>query len=305
MPDKVPTVSIGMPIYNDVKYVRDALESLLSQSFTDFELVISDNASTDGSSAICEEYARRDLRIKYIRQGQNMGAAANFNMVLNKARSEFFMWAASDDVWDVNYVKLMVNALCGNEKAALAFSPYTLMDEDGRFLKFRSIDYSSHNTVWRLMRFCYHYDDGCFYGMYRRRFLGQVGFPKWRWMYARTPLNGAYPVLCYVLSQGDYVLAGNDSLWFNRIHLSKQTIAQKGTYQAVSSNLIMNYAGSIFHKINVMAVCISYIYRATKSPGLSILSIFPLSFRCAYECMKITGKFIVNLFRRYLVVGFL
>jgi glycosyltransferase involved in cell wall biosynthesis len=93
-----------MPVYNGAKYIRDALDSLLSQTFTDFELVISDNASTDSTQIICEEYACRDSRIVYVRQKINAGAVANFEFVLERARASIFMWAAYDDKWEKNYL---------------------------------------------------------------------------------------------------------------------------------------------------------------------------------------------------------
>src|SRR5450759_757223 len=91
-----PTVSIGMPVYNGEKYISEALDALLAQTFTNFELLISDNASTDGTTAICRHYADRDSRIHYVRQSENRGGVANFKFVLDEARGEYFMWAACD-----------------------------------------------------------------------------------------------------------------------------------------------------------------------------------------------------------------
>ena len=99
-PTPSPTVSIGMPVYNGEKYIREALDSLLAQTFTDFELIISDNASTDDTGVICREYAARDPRVRYVRQSENRGAMANFQPVLDKARDEYFMWAAANNRWD-------------------------------------------------------------------------------------------------------------------------------------------------------------------------------------------------------------
>lgn len=98
-------VSIGMPVYNGEKYIREALDSLLAQTFTDFELIISDNASSDRTESICREYAERDARIIYFRQEKNIGAADNFQFVLDHAQSDLFMWAAHDDEWAENYLK--------------------------------------------------------------------------------------------------------------------------------------------------------------------------------------------------------
>jgi glycosyltransferase involved in cell wall biosynthesis len=114
---RVPKVSIGMPVYNGEPFIREALDSLLAQTFTDFELIISDNASTDGTEAICREYASKDARIRYVRQEENRGALSNFKFVLDEAVGEYFMWAASDDKWapifiHQNYQNLINNASC-------------------------------------------------------------------------------------------------------------------------------------------------------------------------------------------------
>lgn len=104
-------VSIGMPVYNGEKYIREALDSLLGQSFANFELIISDNASTDGTEGICLEYAAQDARIRYIRQPKNLGALANFKFVLDEAQGEYFMWAAADDAWDPQCIGGMLEAM--------------------------------------------------------------------------------------------------------------------------------------------------------------------------------------------------
>lgn len=104
-----PRLSIGMPVYNGEAYVREAIDSLLAQTVADFELVISDNASTDATPTICQAYAAQDSRVRYIRQGANLGAAANFRFVLQAAhQSEYFMWAACDDTWSANWVETLL-----------------------------------------------------------------------------------------------------------------------------------------------------------------------------------------------------
>ncbi len=103
-----PVVSIGMAVYNGEKYLREALDSLLAQTFSDFELIISDNASTDDTQNICLEYASQDSRIRYIRQDINQGSAFNFRFVLAEALGTFFMWAAHDDAWEKNWLEVLV-----------------------------------------------------------------------------------------------------------------------------------------------------------------------------------------------------
>ena len=114
----ISKVSIGMPVYNGAQYIREALDSLLTQTFTDFELIISDNASTDATQSICEEYARRDLRIRYVRQSENKGALANFQFVLEQAQGEFFMWAAADDLWEKNWIDTIYIQIRGSKQIA-------------------------------------------------------------------------------------------------------------------------------------------------------------------------------------------
>ena len=97
-----------MPVYNGEPFIREALDSLLAQTFTDFELIISDNASTDATKAICLEYAARDARVHYVRQPENRGALANFQFALDEAAGEYFMWAAADDVWDLEWIEYLL-----------------------------------------------------------------------------------------------------------------------------------------------------------------------------------------------------
>ncbi len=121
---KAPQVSIGMPVYNGAKFINEALDSLLVQTFTDFELIISDNASTDETEAICRKYAAKDERIRYVRQVENFGGRANFQFLLDEAVGEYFMWAAADDVWLPEYIAACVDSLAGSTKASFAITGY-------------------------------------------------------------------------------------------------------------------------------------------------------------------------------------
>lgn len=107
----IPKISIGMPVYNGEKYIRDALDSLLNQTFTNFELIISDNASSDETERICRDYLDIDPRITYYRQTENIGASANFDFVLSKAKSSYFMWAAHDDLWEPEFLRCGLDLL--------------------------------------------------------------------------------------------------------------------------------------------------------------------------------------------------
>ena len=121
--NRIPVVSIGLPVFNGEPSIRAALESLLAQTFTDFELIISDNASTDATESICREYAARDPRINYFHHEKNQGASANFQFVLDRARGEFFMWAACDDVRSTDFISVNLDFLRNNPDFVASTSP--------------------------------------------------------------------------------------------------------------------------------------------------------------------------------------
>ena len=100
-----PRVNIGIPVYNGEKFIQKCLNSLLNQTFTDFEIILSDNASTDSTANICQEYADKDKRILFIKQPSTKKALWNYNFVLQQAKSEYFMWASADDIWHPEFIE--------------------------------------------------------------------------------------------------------------------------------------------------------------------------------------------------------
>lgn len=127
----IPQVSIGMPVYNGEKYLREALDSLLAQTFDDFELIISDNSSTDGTADICMVYASRDKRIKYHRQPENRGVIANAEFVIKSAVGKYFMLVGDDDVYDKEYIRELINVLETDNRVGLVFSRFGYIYSDG------------------------------------------------------------------------------------------------------------------------------------------------------------------------------
>lgn len=127
-----PLVSVGIPVYNAQRYLREALDALLTQDYPAMELIISDNASTDATPTICREYAARHPRIRYERAEQNQGAIWNFNRVFTLARGEYFMWAAFDDLREPSSVRRCVEALERHRDAVLCCTDVRFIDEAGR-----------------------------------------------------------------------------------------------------------------------------------------------------------------------------
>jgi glycosyltransferase involved in cell wall biosynthesis len=129
-----PPVSIGMPVFNGEKYIVAALDSMLGQSYSDFELIISDNASADRTPEICQEFARKDPRIRYLRQLSNVGAPRNFNFVFQQARGQYFKWAAANDVCDRELVSVCKKVLDERPEVVLCFGKTVAIDHDGQLL---------------------------------------------------------------------------------------------------------------------------------------------------------------------------
>jgi len=127
----VPRLSIGLPVYNGGNFLAESIESLLGQSYEDFELIISDNASHDGTEDICRKYAEQDSRIRYFRQEQNRGSAPNHNFVIEQARGELFKHASHDDLYARELLKFCVAALDEHPEVVLAHSWSAVIDSSG------------------------------------------------------------------------------------------------------------------------------------------------------------------------------
>jgi glycosyltransferase involved in cell wall biosynthesis len=137
---KKSKVSIGLPVYNGEKFIEKRIKSITSQTFKDFELIISDNSSTDMTSIICQNYAKADNRIKFFRQSKNIGAVANFNFVLQESKGDYFMWAAVDDVILPTFIERNLQILEKNSNIVCSISKMKLFGETTDYLKLKSDD---------------------------------------------------------------------------------------------------------------------------------------------------------------------
>jgi len=193
----MPQVSIGMPVFNGEKYIKEALDSLLSQTFADFELIISDNASTDDTEAICREYAARDMRIRYIRQAQNLGAAANFKAVMDESVGEYFMWAACDDIRSPDFLEENLNFLRANPTYLGSTSPVKFRGGDFNEIAMGDASLDSESCHDRLVMFfqCWH-ANGRFYSLFRLEAIVD-------WKHIKTSFLGSdWSLISHLASKG-------------------------------------------------------------------------------------------------------
>jgi glycosyltransferase involved in cell wall biosynthesis len=142
-----PLVTIGVPVYNGEKHLKQALDSIINQDYLNLEIIISDNCSTDMTQDICLEYALRDCRIKYHRHENNIGAVANFNYVLNLANGDFFTWAAHDDFLASSYINKCVDKLLGNPSAIGCCTDINFVNEDGTLRASWTRSYSNIDSL--------------------------------------------------------------------------------------------------------------------------------------------------------------
>ncbi len=217
-----PRLSIGLPVYNGERYLAQAIDSLLGQTFSDFRLIISDNASTDGTEGICRSYRQRDGRVRYHRSEANRGAAWNFNYVVQLADSPYFKWAAHDDVCAPDFVRRCIEVLDHTPRAILCFPRSYIIDEDGRILSAYQepakatspVPYQRFRALVRNSGLCHMQ-----FGVIRLEVLRQ------------TQLHGAYPssdmiLLAELALRGELHEVG-EPLFFFRDHAGKSTRANR------------------------------------------------------------------------------
>lgn len=172
----VPRLNIGLPVYNGEQYLAQALDALLGQTYEDFELIISDNASTDGTEDICRQYLAEDPRVRYIRQPRNIGAAPNHNFVFRQSRGELFKWASHDDLYGRHLLARCVEALDENPHVVLSHAWQAIIDTSGNVT--RAVDYPLATDSlqvpkrFRSMLFADGGDD--FYGVIRAKILRRI-----------------------------------------------------------------------------------------------------------------------------------
>lgn len=129
-----PRVSIGLPVYNGERYLAEALDSLLAQTFGDFELIICDNASNDGTGEIARSYAAADERVRYVANERNLGLARNFKRAFELSSGGYFRWHAADDLAGPECLARCVEVLDREPRAVLAYPRTRFIDEQGAWL---------------------------------------------------------------------------------------------------------------------------------------------------------------------------
>lgn len=220
-----PLVSIGMTVYNAHPFVAETLESLLAQDYPQLEICISDNASSDGSSEICQRYAAGDARIRYARNEENLGAVRNWNRALELSSGQYFMWASDHDLWDASYISRAVEVLERRPQTVLVYPHVTLIDEHGDTIEVLADQLETTNLkaadryariLWKLKR-CH-----MIHGVMRGDVLRELnGFPNvWS---MDMPLLGALTLYGEFAQLDEYLYYRRENRPIARSSTSEQT----------------------------------------------------------------------------------
>jgi glycosyltransferase involved in cell wall biosynthesis len=175
-----PRISIGLPVYNGEKYLRQTIELLLAEQSVDLELIISDNCSTDKTQEICQEYVIKDKRVKYFRNKINMGPIWNFNNIFQLTSGEYFMWACHDDIFPASYLRVCVDTLDANPQCVLVGAYTQSVFEGTEEVSF--VDQGLTTSGSPLKRFMMlkkvmyggSFVNGIFYGVYRSEVMKKL-----------------------------------------------------------------------------------------------------------------------------------
>ncbi len=270
-----PRVSIGLPVHNGANFLAEALKSLLAQEYSDFEILLCDNASTDRTEEICREYAARDPRVRYFRNPTNLGAAPNFNLAFEMSQGEFFRWHAHDDTTAPSFLGKCVQRLDADPGTVLCHSQVRILDQEGNLLEDHEYlpEMDSDSPLKRFSDLLFT-KNRCFevFGLIRSSVL------------KKTHLMGSFPV-------GDRVLLAElafhgkfeeipERLFFSRDHDSR-SVRQLATQQERATWFDARYKGKLtFPEWRTFVEYLKAIHRS------------PLPYRQRLACYRLMVKWV-------------
>lgn len=280
----MPALTIGVPVYNGEKTLAHMLDALLGQTFADFEIIISDNASTDRTADIAKDYARRDHRIRCVSQAENIGPERNFKYVLDEAHSRFFMWSASDDIRSPDFLQENVNFLEQHTDYVASTSPncFEGQDQNGPQVVRFELSGSVDDRIKDFFQYCW-VSHGIFYSVIRTDVLRTcevVGQPF---------LGTDWAIALYLASRG-------------KMHRTQAGMMVSGAHgMSNSANAWKQYRANVlswffpFHKVSLYTLKLT-AHRPLKVRMQCLKILFELNTRAAYD--QINSEFYPAYFRK-------
>jgi len=172
---KKPMVSVGIPVCNGEKYIQESLECILNQTYSNLEIIISDDYSKDRSYKILKSYSQNDSRIRLVQQKKRIGSINNFNYVLEKAQGEYFLWVAQDDLHDKEFIKILLDCTQKDKNVTLAMSDYRNIHNNKTFKIYNTPTYKLNSTTDSLRYFLQTHNLSLFYGLFKTSSLKKIG----------------------------------------------------------------------------------------------------------------------------------
>ncbi len=211
---QAPLVSIGLPVFNGESYLEAAIAAIAAQSITDWELILADNASTDGTREICAAWAERDPRIRWVRTEAHTGAARNFNRAFAQARGIYFKWASHDDLHEPTYLERCLDVLQNDRGVVLAHSEMVEINEQGNVIRELTsrIQDMDHGSPSKRFQGAIALDHGCFdvFGLIRTAALAKTKLI--------APYLGSDRVLLAELALQGRLVRVDEKLFLSREH---------------------------------------------------------------------------------------
>jgi glycosyltransferase involved in cell wall biosynthesis len=257
-----PLVSVGLPVYNAENSIREAINSILTQTYRNIEIIISDNASTDKTGEICQEYVSRDHRIRYYRNIRNIGPTANFRRVLQLSQGEYFMWTCADDIRPSAAIEYCLDRLVTNHRVVMAYGPVLMKVEGGNgpILVSNEMSLSMVHAAERIRVFTDNLVSQCIiFGLFRRKALMNVIFP--------DSYGQEYLTCLQILLLGPLAYVNTPMLIYR---VRKRFISNNPMYSEVSLTLINLLNGSRIIRRKCWTVLTLGCYYLLKSRTVSV-----------------------------------
>ncbi|MGB7601107.1 MAG: glycosyltransferase family 2 protein [Candidatus Sulfotelmatobacter sp.] len=228
MKTESPLVSIGLPVYNGENYVAEAIQCVRNQTFCNWELIICDNSSTDGTVALCRHLADQDSRIRVYQNPRNMGVSFNYNEVFRRSQGKFFKWAAHDDLFAPRFIERCVAELDEDQRVVLVFPKLSYIDTDGNVLRRQASELSVlgstvESRAKQFMKLAAQGTDFLWlaYGLFRRNVLAETG--------AMGLYAGDDQVLLFKIALLGDIKQIDEEMFFRREHREASTCKRGST----------------------------------------------------------------------------
>jgi glycosyltransferase involved in cell wall biosynthesis len=248
--DAAPRLSIGLPVFNGQRYLAEAIQSVLDGTYADWELIISDNASTDETEVIARGFAERDSRVRYLRNATNIGPLANFNRVFRASRGEYFKWLAYDDLCGPDLLSRCIDVLDGDPSIILCSARFIEIDQDGHTIgeqpyRLDLTATEAHVRLGRLM--CTSRGHPILFGVIRAGVLGRTRL--------LAPYHGSDRALLAELTLHGRLWEISEVLWSSRDHPERSPYVRmtRAGWSASRGIALPPHLASIAHLVRVLA----------------------------------------------------